>query len=276
MKYYIAIADIHGNYNAMLKALSDCDSWIELQKLNGTIKESDSIQFVFLGDYIDRYDKPKEVILKVKEYVEQRHAICLLGNHDMFMIGTADGTSIYFEEHKRSASNEALWWNNGGLKTCQQMFGIKMDDHFRTRVTANAYYDSIKDSEEYKFLKKHGKLKHETDLIFFSHSQQSDPKSYTDDILLWGRDKDYGKPDSAFKVPGNKAMSVHGHFHRVQEGIFFPRIHHYIHGGKAKTVVMADSGCSCHANGQLHPVIIGENSKEENGITDYVGIIAIL
>jgi hypothetical protein len=281
-KYYIAIADIHGDRIKLDKALADVDVWIELQQKDGTIKPDDIIQFVFLGDYIDRGHESKYVLAKVEEYVHQRGAICLIGNHDQFLLGTADGTDVYFEDRKSYASNLMLWLNNGGMKTCVQMFGIPFDTagmnsmEIQYKMDMHDYIDIIKKSPEYSFLKTHGKLKYETDLIFFCHAQQSDPKKFDDNTLIWGRQSDYSKLDSAFKVPGTKAMSVHGHYHRLSEGINFPRIEHYVHGGKAKTVIMADCGCGCGTLGALHPVIIAESSKEMNGIKDYVEIVTIL
>jgi hypothetical protein len=209
--------------------------------------------------------------------VLERDAICLIGNHDLFLLGTANGTGVYFEDSGRTHSNWEMWMNNGGLKTCKQMFGFKTDNHFaEPEITVRDYVQDILKSEEYKFLTAYGKRKHETPLIFFSHAQQSDPKKYDDVTLLWGRQSDYGKADSSFKVPGTKAMSVHGHYHRLGQGIHFPRIFNYTHGGKAKTIVMADCGCGCGHNGKLHPIIIAESPKEINGITDYVDIVAIL
>jgi len=282
MKYYVVIADIHGTRDKLDKALADVDAWIEIQQKNGTIKIDATIQFIFLGDYIDRGPDSKYVLAKVKEYVQERGAICLIGNHDQFLIGTVEDSKIYFEDQKAYGSNHVMWLNNGGMKTCVQMFGIPFDTtglnslEIQYKLDLYDYIPIIKESEEYKFLKMHGKRKHETDLIFFCHAQQSDPKNVTDDTLLWGRSRDYDKLDSAFKVPGNKAMSVHGHFHRLSEGINFPRIEHYVHGGKSKTVIMADCGCGCGTLGQLHPVIICEDSKEMNGIKDYVEIVTIL
>lgn len=282
MKYYVAIADIHGMLDKLNKALSDVDAWIELQRKDGTIKPEDTIQFVFLGDYIDRGPDSKGVIEKVKQYVDERGAICLIGNHDLFLLGTVDGTDVFFEDRKGYGSNHMMWLNNGGMKTCVQMYGIPFDTtgmnslEIQYKLDMYDYIPIIKKSPEYEFLKTHGKRKHETDLIFFCHAQQSDAKQYHEDTLLWGRQRDYDKPDSAFKVPGNKAMSVHGHFHRLSEGINFPRIEHYVHGGKAKTVIMADCGCGCGTLGALHPVIIAEDSKESNGFKDYVEIVTIL
>jgi len=276
MTYYIAIPDIHGEKEKLDKALADIDAWLDRKQHDGTIQPEDKIQFVFLGDYIDRGKDSKYVLAKVKEYVLDRGAICLLGNHDLFLIGTVDGTGVYFEEYGKSNSNLAMWENNGGLKTCREMFGSQFDQHFRETTDVASYIEVIKKSEEYNFLKEHGRRKYETDLIFFCHAQQSDAKDYNDTILLWGRTKDYGRPDSSFKVPANKAMSVHGHFHRLSEGITFPRIVNYIHGGKAKTVVMADCGCGCGWRGELHPVIIAESSKNDNGIADDIKIVAIL
>jgi len=68
----------------------------------------------------------------------------------------------------------------------------------------------------------------------------------------------------------------------LSEGITFPRINHYSHGGKNKTVVMADSGCGCYnrdngLHGELHPVIISEKVKDKNSLgKNEVQIIAIL
>jgi hypothetical protein len=279
MKYYVVIADIHGVQVLLDKALSDADAWIEMQKKNGTIRPDDTVQFIFLGDYIDRGANPKYVLAKVKEYVLQRGAICLLGNHDQFLIGTAEGTGIYFADNGRTIPNAGMWYNNGGIETCKELFGRKTDNHFREpEIKVSDYVTDIQKSEEYEFLKTHAKRKHETDLIFFCHAQQSDAKEYDETTLIWGRNSDYGKLDSSFKVPGNKAMSVHGHFHRLDQGITFPRIFNYVHGGKAKTVVMADCGCGCGCgpDGALHPVIIAESSKEMNGLKDYVSIVAIL
>lgn len=276
MNYYIAIADIHGDIEKLNTALSDCENWIEHQKNTNRITEKDEIQFIFLGDYVDRGSYGKEVLKKVKEYVLEKNAIMLLGNHDMFLIGTVEGTSVYFEEHKRSRSNSSLWWNNGGYKTCKEMFGIVLGENFEELTEPDAYKKVISESEEYKFLKAYGRLKYETELIFFSHAQQSNPKDVTDDTLLWGRSSDYSKLDVSFKVPGNKAMSVHGHFHRINEKIFFPRMHHYVHSGKAKTVVMADCGCGCDFNGRLHPVVIVENTAKDGNFYDFVQVIAIL
>lgn len=276
MRYYIAIPDIHGMRGKLDKALADIDNWIESKRNDGTIKLEDKIQFIFLGDYIDRGPDSKYVLAKVKEYVLERGAICLLGNHDLFLTGTAEATSVYFESSGKTFYNIDVWENNGGLKTCKEMFGSKLDQHFLESNKLSDYIDDIKNSEEYQFLKTHAKRKHETELIFFSHAPQSDPKNYDDTILVWGRSRDYDKPDSNFKVPGLKAMSVHGHYHKAYDGIYFPRIINYVHGGRAKTVVLADSGCGCNGYGELHPVIIAESPIEENGASDYVTVLAIL
>ena len=277
MNYYIAISDIHGEREMLDKALRDANAWIGAKLNSGEISSEDVVRFVFLGDYIDRGADSKYVLSKVKEYVLDREAIALIGNHDMFLIGTADGTGIFFEDAGREISNSDMWALNGGTKTCVQMYGVPFDTNGMTsfevaqKIDVLNYVDIIKKSEEYDFLKNHGRLKYETEHIFFCHAQQSDPKNVTNSTLIWGRQKDYGKEDSAFKVPGDKKMSVHGHYHRLGQRINFPRIVNYEHGGLRKTVIMADSGCGCGTEGKLHPIILAEDVMRGK-----VEIVAIL
>ncbi len=276
MNYYIAIADIHGDIKKLEKALSNCENWIEYNTHSGTIKETDKVQFLFLGDYIDRSDHPKEVIQLVKKYVEEKNAICLLGNHDQFLIGTAEESSITFENGHTEKLID-LWRENGGVITCIRMFGRKMGQYYEdTSTDLNLYKKDILNSEEYKFFKEHGKLKYVTETCFFSHAPQSDPKNYTDVSLTWERSSDYSKTDAIFKVPDNKLISVHGHMHGLSSEIIFPRITNYKHGGRSKTVVMADCGCGCLDIGMLHPVIIRESLHEENGVGNYADVFVIL
>ncbi len=255
MKYYIAIADIHGEIDKLNQALERCQSWI-----SHNIMSDDTVQFVFLGDLCDRGPDSNAVIAKVKEYVEKGAILCI-GNHDMFLIGTAEG----------DAEQAKIWGFNGGLSTCLQMYGEAV---FREKPlseivqfgtsSVHDWADTIKESWQYKFYKDHAMLYYESDYIFFCHAPQSNVKEpFTAWHLTWGRrtDFEHGLDDRIFKVPNNKRMSVHGHFHRLQQGQSFPRFHNYIHSGIARTVVCADSGCGCADFGRLKPVIIRENGK---------------
>lgn len=259
-KYYVAIGDVHGDIEDLDRVLANVEAWRKYNKI-----PKQDMMHVFLGDYIDRGLYPKETIMRVKEYVEKRNAVCLLGNHDMFLIGTAEMTRNYFE-NGNAPYQSALWSVNHGRITCEQLYrtpsnepikSVKMNDS--TGEDVNVYRDHILNSEEYKFLKKHGRMYYETDDIFFCHAPQSQ-KEFTDNTLLWSRKTDYDNPkgDRCFITPNDKKMSVHGHIHRLGEGIAFPRVHNYMHGGRPKQVVLADCGCGCGPGGRLMGVIIKE------------------
>ena len=259
MKYYVAVADIHGEIDKLNQALERCQLWI-----SHNIMSDDTVQFIFLGDLCDRGPDSNAVIAKVKEYVEAGAILCM-GNHDMFLIGTAESDDKMIR----------IWGYNGGLETCLQMFGevpttatdaVKNFSYVREMGAGYAilnYSEVIKNSWQYKFYKEHATLYHETDGIFFCHAPQSDVKEeLTAWNLTWGRQSDYdSSEDGIFKVPNNKRMSVHGHYHRLRQGQNFPRIRNYVHGGIAKTVVLADSGCGCADFGRLKAIIIRENGK---------------
>lgn len=255
MKYYAVIADIHGEIEQLDQTIARCNAFAE--------REGISLQFVFLGDLIDRGDSNNQVIERVKSMVEAG-AILTLGNHDMFLIGCAEGDDKLTR----------IWGYNGGAETCINMFGRIADIKQRTSMYQIKEYgntlhpwdysDIIKNSWQYAFLKENGILYHETDNIFFCHAPQSDVKEpMTAWNLTWGRQTDYehGVGDNIFKVPNNKRMSIHGHMHRLREGQNFTRIHNYVHGGIAKTVVLADSGCGCAHFGRLKAVILRERDK---------------
>ena len=274
-KYYIVIADIHGDINQLNNALNKADNYIDIYL------PSYEKQYIFLGDYIDRQPYANDVLLLLKNYAECG-AILLMGNHDYFLYGTANGDPL-----------QALNWDlNGGEDTCTQMFGppgvipdvnlfraychSKGYDKFITadkeQYTTMRWSNIIKNSWQYKLLETHATAYHETKHIFFSHAPQVDVKSTLSmRNLLWGtNDSYYDKPDSVFKVPMNKQMSIHGHFHRMHDEIYFPRIVNYKHSGINKTVILADCGCGCVytkkddtiKNGELHAIIISEDNNK--------------
>ena len=70
----IAIGDIHGCYNTMIKILKD-------ERLNINFQRD---KVVFLGDYIDRGNFPLKTLLALKD-LQTKHSenvICLKGNHE--------------------------------------------------------------------------------------------------------------------------------------------------------------------------------------------------
>ena len=94
MHRYIAITDIHGEFDKLQNLLSK----IELQ-------DNDTI--VFMGDYIDRGPKSKEVIDKIIELKQTYKCISLIGSHEYAYLKAREGNSYY----------DYLFWNYGGLAT---------------------------------------------------------------------------------------------------------------------------------------------------------------
>lgn len=245
--YYAAIPDIHGELEELDRVLAGIEAWRKHNKVHKS-----NLKRVFLGDYIDRGEDSSGVIMRVKHCVEKYGDICLLGNHDMFLIGTADMTTTEFPDSGKVKSHSFLWEINNGQDTCHQMFGGstgKPLERNNTDIPVGFYVDMYRDqilaSGEYKFLKEHGKMFYETKDIFFCHAPQS-KKVYDDNTLLWSRTSDYknNKGDACFITPNDKLMSVHGHIHKLTEGFNFPRIHRYLQGGTTpKQVILADSGC---------------------------------
>lgn len=99
MKKYVFISDIH----------SDIDSLKKIEYLPEFADEN--VHFVFLGDYIDGFNQDYLGGIKVIDYVKQlcdnQKASAIIGNHDNFLVETANGSRNTFK----------LWKKNGGRKT---------------------------------------------------------------------------------------------------------------------------------------------------------------
>lgn len=263
--YYAAIGDVHSDLAGLNRAVADIEAWRKRRKV-----PKRDLTIVLMGDLIDGSGgDPRGVLTRAGELVSAG-AVLLQGNHDRFITGTADMTTTTFDDG-RERYNSWLWGLNGGLANCIRLYGfppenvepIRMYDQQGRDISGsdvNVYRDIIKTSAEYAMIKS-APVKLETDSIFFCHAPQS--KKYKggapDDILVWGHKTDYSHPkgDAVFIVPNDKSMSVHGHFHWIDRGFNFPRVHHYVHAGsKPKTVVLCDSGGG--RGGRIHPVIVKE------------------
>ena len=94
MPRYIAITDIHGELGKLESLLSKLET-----------KEDDIT--VFMGDYIDRGSKSKEVIDCVIDYGKTHKCVYLIGSHEY----------AYLHARKREDYFEYLFWNYGGPAT---------------------------------------------------------------------------------------------------------------------------------------------------------------
>ena len=99
MPRYIAITDIHGELEKLESVLSKIET------------RPDDI-FVFMGDYIDRGDKSKEVVERVIKQSETHECIYLIGSHEYALLHA-----------KQDDYYDYLFWNYGGPATVKSYGG---------------------------------------------------------------------------------------------------------------------------------------------------------
>ena len=99
MPRYIAITDIHGELGKLESVLSKIET------------RPDDI-FVFMGDYIDRGDKSKEVVERVIKQSETHECIYLIGSHEYALLHA-----------KQDDYYDYLFWNYGGPATVKSYGG---------------------------------------------------------------------------------------------------------------------------------------------------------
>jgi serine/threonine protein phosphatase 1 len=103
----LAIGDIHGCFDKLKSLLAACDAF----------RGSQSARFIFLGDYVDRGPRSKDVLdLLIKAGGERdRDFVCLRGNHEEILLRAAD--------KNRSDRDLMTWWGNGGEQTLES-YGV--------------------------------------------------------------------------------------------------------------------------------------------------------
>lgn len=155
----IAVGDIHGQFDM-------------LQKLMGKIKPSDKDLFVFIGDYIDRGYKSREVLDYLIDFAQKYNAVFLRGNHEDMLLDLLglDERAIY----------GAYYARNGG--------------EFTALSYGNA--DSTIEDLAYLIPKKHlqfikkTKVFFETEHYFFTHGGVMPGVTFTEqkrEVMLWIR-----------------------------------------------------------------------------------------
>lgn len=92
-KRLIAIGDIHGQFDMLMKLMDK-------------INPSEEDFFVFIGDYIDRGRKSKEVINYLIEFKKNYNAVFLKGNHEDMLLDL-----LGLDEY---AINGEYYYRNGG------------------------------------------------------------------------------------------------------------------------------------------------------------------
>lgn len=186
MSIYV-IPDIHGEYNKLVTLMD---------KINKERRPEDTI--VFLGDYIDRGKRSKDVVNYVFDLVSNDdNIIPLLGNHDdafWHSLKNIDKLNIYTVEWLARYCIETL--ESYGIDTTSlKSFELNQNEFCRE------YFDSLiteiksfKESEDYR---KFNILMHNCAVIYkqdkyeFTHSggvSWNHAKNQTKEQLLWSRD----------------------------------------------------------------------------------------
>ncbi|HXW68299.1 MAG TPA: metallophosphoesterase family protein [Dissulfurispiraceae bacterium] len=195
LKRQIAVGDIHGCFD-LLKTL--------IEKIIRFSPDEDML--IFMGDYIDRGKKSKEVIRYLSSLKEKLpdNIILLKGNHEDLaynaLMAAAPGKEMVF------------WRLNGGAETVISLGGLK-----NSRECLIPFIESLQ-------------LYYESDTHIFVHAgipEGKDLSTATPEELLWDRDFSYSGEKTL--VVGHTAKSVvtnfnHGKIICVDTGAFMTGI----------------------------------------------------
>lgn len=98
-----AIGDIHGSYTKLANLVRHCRDHSDINPA----------RFVFLGDYVDRGKRSREVVKLLIELQTEGsdEFVCLKGNHEEMLLNAA-------RRH-----DESIWLDNGGLATLRS-YGV--------------------------------------------------------------------------------------------------------------------------------------------------------
>lgn len=102
---FLAIGDLHGTYDLLFE-IDRC--FDEVQR---------RLPVVFLGDYVDRGERSREVLETLIEAGAQKGSsiVCLMGNHEQMLLDFLD----------EPVTGARRWLRNGGLQTLAS-FGIAL------------------------------------------------------------------------------------------------------------------------------------------------------
>jgi len=172
VKRILAISDIHGEYDKLIKLLD---------KVEYNNKED---QLIIIGDYADRGQKSKEVVEKCIE-LQKLGAITLVGNHDRMFTSWITTDSIH---------NEQMFVQNGGVQTIESYMGRDWIQDGLTYENYQIAKEFIKNnySHHIEFLRQND-IYHELDNYVFVHAGVKpyllDWKRSTENDYLWIRDE---------------------------------------------------------------------------------------
>lgn len=184
MAIYV-VPDIHGEYSKLINVM---------EKINKVRKPSETI--VFLGDYVDRGDRSKDVVnYMFKLLSNDDNVVALLGNHD-------DVFYSIMESSDRLEFHHIEWLSRYCIETLSS-YGVSTLPLKYNSVEDNIRYNfdfikeeliKLKKSEDYrkfKILIANCRKYYKEDKYIFSHSGGVSYKPIEEqslDELLWSRD----------------------------------------------------------------------------------------
>jgi serine/threonine protein phosphatase 1 len=206
MNRTLVIGDVHGQYGELLRVL-------ELSKYR------DSDKLIFLGDYINRGSRSREVMDLLIDLKNNPDNILLRGNHEEMILKLVEGEYGYMY----------MWLEYGGGRECLRSYGVdpdsfqfdgesyifscdgrteRLDSRDKTREIIRSIFP-----ESHVSLMEDMLSAYETDHYFFCHAgiekgiALEDQRLYAGYFLLWG-DEDFLDDDSDYGK-----MIIFGHYH---------------------------------------------------------------
>lgn len=105
MTTYFAIADLHGRFDLLEKAIDAAAKYAENKGL-----DADECKLITLGDYIDRGKQSRQIIEWLMEgQSDYEGVVCLKGNHEDMAVQTLTG----------QVQDQSWWVGNGGGATLE-------------------------------------------------------------------------------------------------------------------------------------------------------------
>lgn len=172
-EYIYAIGDIHGQLNKLAPLLK-------------IIGKEESATFVFIGDYIDRGPKSKEVIDLLIKFSQDHKCVFLKGNHESLL----ENARGYLTNKHQHHETFMLWLMNGGDQTCKSYKGFEniFELHSAFLENLKLYYET----PDYIFV--HAGLKpgiplqeqSEEDLLWIRDEFIINPTNYPKKTIIYG------------------------------------------------------------------------------------------
>ena len=228
MKYFI-VGDIHGCYDELL----------DLMRISQNLQID---QYIFLGDYIDRGPKSREVITFVESHLHDERYVFLRGNHELML-----------SEYLRGKNDSYLL---NGYEATMRSVAPGIDPRTCGFGTHKKYLEQINRVTE------NLPAYHRTHTFVACHGNimDDDPEGMSAHDLLWAEDAVKHKRGSSVRTiisghtPFKEAVRIskNGHFHPM-----VPGEHHVLH--HTGTLVI---DTACFYTGKLTGLYIDSHERK--------------